>query len=77
MDMSYQAGDVDFKAQLTQMKSKNPELIYIPGYYTEVGLIARQARELGIKATLLGGDGWDGDKLNEIGKEAINGRILF
>jgi branched-chain amino acid transport system substrate-binding protein len=73
-DMSYQAGDVDFKAQLTAMKSKNPEVIFIPGYYTEVGLIARQARELGINAILLGGDGWDGDKLNEIGKEAINGQ---
>lgn len=73
-DMSYQAGDVDFKAQLTQMKSKSPQVIFIPGYYTEVGLIARQARELGIKAVLLGGDGWDGDKLNEIGKEAINGQ---
>lgn len=73
-DMSYQAGDVDFKAQLTEMKSKNPEVIFIPGYYTEVGLIARQARELGIKAILLGGDGWDGDKLSEIGKDAINGQ---
>lgn len=74
VDMSYQAGDVDFKAQLTQIKSKNPEVIFIPGYYTEVGLIARQARELGIKAALLGGDGWDGEKLHEIGKEAINGQ---
>jgi branched-chain amino acid transport system substrate-binding protein len=73
-DVSYQAGDVDFKAQLTQIKSSNPEILFIPGYYTEVGLIARQARELGIKAILLGGDGWDGDKLNEIGKEAINGQ---
>lgn len=74
IDMSYQAGDVDFKAQLTQIKSKNPEIIFIPGYYSEVGLIARQVRELGIKAVLLGGDGWDGEKLHEIGKEAINGQ---
>lgn len=72
-DLSYQAGDVDFKAQLTQIKSKGPEAIFIPGYYTEVGLIARQARELGITAKLLGGDGWDSPKLSEIGQAAVNG----
>lgn len=72
-DLSYQAGDIDFKAQLTQIRSKNPESIYIPGYYTEVGLIAQQARQLGIKVPLMGGDGWDSDKLAEIGKDAING----
>ncbi|MEN0057727.1 MAG: ABC transporter substrate-binding protein [Bdellovibrio sp.] len=72
-DLSYQAGDIDFKAQLTQIRSSNPDGIYIPGYYTEVGLIAQQARQLGIKAPLMGGDGWDSDKLSEIGKTAING----
>src|SRR6185312_12462848 len=72
-DVSCQAQDVDFKAQLTQIKSTNPEAIYIPGYYTEVGLIARQARELGIKAVLMGGDGWDSPKLSEIGATAVNG----
>ncbi|MCS6838065.1 MAG: ABC transporter substrate-binding protein [Bdellovibrionaceae bacterium] len=70
-DLSYQAGDVDFKAQLTQIKSLNPEGLYIPGYYTDVGLIARQARELGIKVPLLGGDGWDSSKLFEIGGSAV------
>ncbi len=72
-DASYQSQDVDFKAQLTQLKSLKPEGLFIPGYYTEVGLIARQARELGIKAVMLGGDGWDSPKLYEIGKDAING----
>lgn len=72
-DASYQSGDLDFKAQLTQIKSKNPEAIFIPGYYTEVGLIARQARDLGIKAPLLGGDGWDSPKLSEIGQKAVDG----
>lgn len=72
-DVSYQAQDVDFKAQLTQIKSKKPEAIFIPGYYTEVGLIARQARELGIKVPLMGGDGWDSPKLYEIGQDAVNG----
>lgn len=73
VDQSYSAGDVDFKSQLTSIKGKNPEVIFVPGYYTEVGLIARQARELGIKAPLLGGDGWDSTKLTEIGGNALNG----
>lgn len=69
----YQKGDIDFKSQLTKIKNKSPEAIFIPGYYTDVGSIARQARQLGIKAPLLGGDGWDSPKLFEIGKESING----
>lgn len=72
-DEKFVSGDVDFKAQLTNLKSKNPEFIYIPAYYTEVGLIARQAREQGLKVPLMGGDGWDSDKLTEIGGEAVNG----
>lgn len=72
-DESYQQGDVDFKAPLTALVSRNPEGIFVPGYYTEVGLIARQARELGYKGPLLGGDGWDSPKLTEIGGEFIEG----
>jgi len=72
-DQSYQSGEIDFKGQLTAIRAKKPEAIFIPGYYTEVGLIARQARQLGIKAPMLGGDGWDSSKLYEIGKDAING----
>ena len=72
-EQSYSAGDSDFRAQLTQIKATNPEAIYVPGYYTEVGTIARQARELGITVPLLGGDGWDSPKLWEIGGEALNG----
>lgn len=72
-DLEYEAGNIDFKAQLTQIRGKNPDAIFIPGYYTEVGLIARQAQQLGIKVPLLGGDGWDSSRLNEIGKGAING----
>jgi branched-chain amino acid transport system substrate-binding protein len=72
-DQSYQSGDVDFKAQLTQLKQLSPEAIFIPGYYTDVGLIARQARELGINVPLMGGDGWDSPKLSEIGQKAIDG----
>ena len=72
-DQSYKAGDQDFKAQLTTIKGKGPQAIYVPGYYTEVALIARQARELGIKAPLMGGDGWDSAKLFEIGGRALDG----
>lgn len=72
-DLTYQAGDIDFKAQLTQIRSQKPDAIFIPGYYTEVGLIARQAKQLGIEVPLLGGDGWDSAKLTEIGQDAING----
>jgi len=70
---TYVSNDIDFKAQLTSIKSVKPEAIFIPGYYTEVGLIARQARGLGIKAPLMGGDGWDSTKLYEIGKESVLG----
>ena len=70
---TYVSGDIDFKAQLTSLKSKQPDGIFIPGYYTEVGLIARQAKGLGIKAPLLGGDGWDSEQLYQIGKEAVVG----
>ncbi len=72
-DESYQAGETDFKAQLTQLKGKNPEAIFVPGYYTEVGLIARQTRQLGMSIPLLGGDGWDSEKLSELGQDAIKG----
>jgi branched-chain amino acid transport system substrate-binding protein len=65
-EQAYTAGDTDFRTQLTSMKASNPDLIFIPGYYTEVGLIIRQARELSLKAMLLGGDGWDSPKLIEI-----------
>jgi branched-chain amino acid transport system substrate-binding protein len=72
-EQSYSQGDSDFRAQLTQIKSLNPEAIYVPGYYTEVGTIVHQARELGITVPFLGGDGWDSPKLWEIGGSALNG----
>ena len=72
-DESYSGGDTDFSAQLTALKATNPQAIFVPGYYTEVGLIARQAKALGIQAPLLGGDGWDSPDLIEIGGEALEG----
>ncbi|MBM3495757.1 MAG: ABC transporter substrate-binding protein [Armatimonadetes bacterium] len=59
----FQEGDTDFPAQLTTLASAKPAAILVPGYYSEVGTIARQAREVGIKAPLVGGDGWDSPKL--------------
>ncbi|HTO99041.1 MAG TPA: ABC transporter substrate-binding protein [Myxococcales bacterium] len=70
---SYSSGDVDFKAQLTNIKGASPQALYVPGYYTDVGLIARQAREVGLTVPLLGGDGWDSEKLYEIGGAALEG----
>jgi branched-chain amino acid transport system substrate-binding protein len=72
-DQSYSQGDSDFRAQLTAIKGANPEAIYVPGYYTEVGTIVHQARELGITVPFLGSDGWDSPKLWEIGGPALNG----
>lgn len=72
-EQAYQAGEQDFSAYLTAIKARKPDAIFIPGYYTEVGLIARKARELGITVPLLGGDGWESEKLLEIGGESLNG----
>jgi branched-chain amino acid transport system substrate-binding protein len=70
---SYAEGDIEFKAQLTEIKAENPDVIYVPGYYTESALIARQARELGLTQPLLGADGWDSPKTVEIGGKAVEG----
>ena len=70
---TYQAGDQDFSAQLTSIRAAEPDVIFIPGYYTHVASIILQARKLGITQTFLGADGWDSAKLGEIAGEAING----
>ena len=69
----YLQKDTDFKATLTKIKAANPDLLYIPGYYQEVGMIVKQGREMGLTIPMAGGDGWDSAKLPEIaGKEALN-----
>jgi branched-chain amino acid transport system substrate-binding protein len=70
---SYSSGDKDFRAQLTDIKSANPDVMIITGYYPEVSLIVRQARQLGIKAAFVGGDGWDGGSLIPVAGKAIEG----
>jgi branched-chain amino acid transport system substrate-binding protein len=71
----YAQGDSDFRSQLTAIKATNPSLLYVPGYYTDIGQIAIQARDLGITVPLLGGDGWESPKLIEIGGKALEGCI--
>jgi branched-chain amino acid transport system substrate-binding protein len=70
-DEKYNGGDKDFSAQLTTIKAANPDGIFIPGYYTEVGLIAIQARQLGLNIPLFGGDGWESSSLVSIGGAAL------
>ena len=65
--------DKDFRAQLTAIKAAQPDAIFVPGYYTEAGLIGKQARILGLKVPLLGGDGWDSPKLAEIAGNSLDG----
>lgn len=72
-DQNYSGGDKDFNAQLTAIKAVNPDGIFVPGYYTEVGLIAIQARQLGINVPLFGGDGWESSTLVSIGGKALEG----
>jgi branched-chain amino acid transport system substrate-binding protein len=72
-EQSYSEGDQDFNAQLTKIKASKPQAIYIPGYYTDVALIARQARQLGITVPILGGDGYDSPKFHELGGDAVAG----
>jgi branched-chain amino acid transport system substrate-binding protein len=66
-DQRYSGGDIDFRAQLTAVRTAAPDALFVPGYYTEVGLISRQARELGLKLPLVGGDGWSSPSLVEVG----------
>lgn len=72
-EQAYSTGDKDFKAQLTALKALAPEAIFVPGYYAEVALIARQARELGITTPFIGGDAWDSSGLLEVAGNALEG----
>jgi branched-chain amino acid transport system substrate-binding protein len=68
--VSYSSGDGDFRAILTQVRSQRPDVIFATGYYPEAAIIVRQARELGMRMPILGGDGWVGDALSN-GREAL------
>lgn len=75
-EQNYSTDDTDFNAQLTGIKAANPDCILVSGYYTEAGLIAKQARQLGITAPLLGGDGWDSPSLVRVGGAAMEGNFF-
>lgn len=73
---SYTQGDTDFKGQLSAIKAAGPDVIYLPGYYEEVAIIAKQARQLSLDQPLLGGDGWDATELWPLAGDAINGSYI-
>ncbi|HXC71643.1 MAG TPA: ABC transporter substrate-binding protein [Pyrinomonadaceae bacterium] len=75
-EQSYTQGDADFKGQLSTIRSAEPDVIYIPGYYGDVALIAKQARMLELTQPLLGGDGWDAPELWQLGGDALNGSYI-
>lgn len=74
---AYLQKDQDFKTVLTKIKALNPEVIYVPGYYEEVGKIVKQARELDIQVPIIGGDGWDSPKLVEVATAAALNNTYF
>jgi branched-chain amino acid transport system substrate-binding protein len=76
VELDYNGGDKDFKGQLTTIKAANPEGVFVPGYYTDVALICVQARQLGLNVPLYGGDGWESEKLLEIGGDAVEGNYF-
>ena len=73
---TYTQEDADFKGQLSSIRSSEPDVIYIPGYYGDVALIAKQARMIGLTQPLLGGDGWDAPELWQLGGDALNGAYI-
>jgi branched-chain amino acid transport system substrate-binding protein len=72
-NLKYQAGDQDFTAQLTQIISKKPDVLFIPSYFAEGAIIMKQAKELGAKFKIMGGDAMDNPKIVEIGGAAVEG----
>jgi branched-chain amino acid transport system substrate-binding protein len=75
-ELDFNGGDKDFKAQLTAIKSAAPDAVFVPGYYTDVALIAIQAKQLGLNIPLCGGDGWESQTLLDIGKDAVEGHYF-
>ncbi|MFN0280092.1 MAG: ABC transporter substrate-binding protein [Pyrinomonadaceae bacterium] len=73
---AYTQTDPDFKGQLTKIRNLNPDVLYIPGYYGQVGIIAKQARELDMNMPLLGGDGWDSPELWKLGGASLKNSYL-
>lgn len=75
--LTYNEGDKDFNAQLTKIKGTNSDVLVLPDYYTQVGTVAKQARDMGIQSQLLGGDGWESEELTKLGGTAVNGALYL
>ncbi len=73
---AFKFGDVDFRPQLSSIKEQNPDVIFMPYFFKEVALSSQQARELGIEATLIGGDGWTSEQLLEMAGAAVEGSYV-
>ena len=74
---TYTQKDTDFRSLLKKVAGQKPDVIFLPGYYTEVGLILKQARQMGINLPFLGGDGWDSPKLQELaGPQGVQGNYI-
>ncbi len=75
---NYQEGDVDFKPQLAKIKAANPDVLFVPGYYTECGLILKQVRrDLGMDLPVTGGDGWDSASLIQEIRGDLEGKGVY
>lgn len=75
-ELAYQAGTKDFRTHATTLKQLNPDAVWLPGYFNEVGLIVKQAREAGFQAPFLGTDGWDDPELFKLAGPAIKGNFV-
>ncbi len=73
--LNYQSGDQDFTAQLTEIISKKPDVLFIPSYFAEGAIIMKQVQELGGKFKIMGGDAMDNPKIVEIGGKSVEGFI--
>lgn len=73
---AYNGGNPEISSQLQAIKAAAPEVIYLPGYYSAAATIIRKARETGITAPFIGGDGWDSDELAKNAGDAINGNFF-
>jgi branched-chain amino acid transport system substrate-binding protein len=72
-EFSFSSGDTDFRAQLSSLKSLQPDVVFLPAYYTEAALILREARQLGVKAPFVGGEGWDSPSLVAVAGKSAEG----
>jgi branched-chain amino acid transport system substrate-binding protein len=73
---AFRSGELDFRAQLGKIKDTNPDVLFIPTQQKDAALASKQARDLGIKATFLGGDGWASPDLFDLGGPAVEGAYL-